>query len=113
MRGSPASSVIFLSNLRKYYAFSKEQHEVFRRFISAFHERWKAHHEDDRDILVFSDNRQQSAIDLENRDRVMRQALFDFLQREDTQLLGLDSKRAFNEAERIRIYRAQDVAVAL
>lgn len=41
-------------------------------------------------------------------DRVMRQAFFDFLQRENIQLIALDSKRAFNEAERIRIYRLQD-----
>jgi hypothetical protein len=102
------SVVMLVRHLRKYYVFGKDQHEVFQRFIVAFHERWKAHHEDDRDILVFSDNRQQSAVDLENRDRVMRQALFEFLQRESVLLVGLDPRRAFNEAERIRIYRAQD-----
>jgi len=102
------SVVMLVRHLRKYYVFAKDQHELFRRFVVAFHERWKAHHEDDRDILLFSDNRQQSAIDLENRDRVMRQAFFEFLQGKNTQLLALDSKRAFNEAERIRIYRAQD-----
>jgi hypothetical protein len=102
------SVVMLVRHLRKYYVFGKEQHEIFRRFIVSFHERWRAHHEDDRDILVFSDNRQQSAFDLENRDRVMRQAFFDFLQRENIRMVALDSKRAFNEAERIRIYRTQD-----
>jgi hypothetical protein len=102
------SVVMLVRHLRKYYAFTKDRYEIFRSFIIAFHQRWKAHLEEDRDILVFSDNRQQSAVDLENRDRVMRQAFFEFLQQENIQLLALDSKRAFNEAERIRIYRAQD-----
>jgi hypothetical protein len=102
------SVVMLVRHLRKYYVFNKDHHELFRRFVTAFHERWKAHHEDDRDVLVFSDSRQQSAIDLEIRDRVMRQAFFEFLQGGKIELIGLDSKRAFNEAERIRIYRAQD-----
>lgn len=38
----------------------------------------------------------------------MRQAFFEFLQREKTELVALDSKRTFNEAERIKIYRTQD-----
>lgn len=102
------SVVMLVRHLRKYYAFTKDHHEPFRRFIIGFHERWKAHHEDDRDILLFSDNRQQSAVDLENRDRVMRQAYFEYLQLEKIDLLALDSKRSFNEAKRIKIYRTQD-----
>jgi hypothetical protein len=99
---------MLVRHLRKYYAFTKEQHELFRRFLIAFHGRWKTRNEDDRDILIFSDNRQQSAVDLENRDRVMHQAFFEFLPKEHAELMVLDSKRSFNEAERIRIYRAQD-----
>jgi hypothetical protein len=102
------STVMLVRHLRKYYAFTKEQHGLFRRFIIAFHERWRNRHEDDRDILIFADNRQQSAVDLENRDRVMRQAFFEFLQKDHTELMALDGKRSFNEAERIRIYRTQD-----
>jgi hypothetical protein len=102
------STVILVRHLRQYYAFNKEQHALFRKFFVAFHERWRSHHEDDRDILIFSNNRQQSAVDLENRDRVMRQAFFEFLAGEGTQLTVLDSKRSFNEAERIKIYRTQD-----
>lgn len=102
------SVVMLVRHLRKYYAFSKDHYEMLRGFVISFHERWKAHHEDDRDVLVFSDNRQQSAVDLENRDRVMRQAFFEFLQQKGIQLFALDTKRSFNEAERIRIYRTQD-----
>jgi Protein of unknown function DUF262/HNH endonuclease len=102
------SVVMLVRHLRKYYAFTKQHYELFRRFTIAFHQRWKVHHEDDRDVLLFSDNRQQSAIDLENRDRVMRQAFFEFLQQENIELATLDSKRTFNEAERIHIYRIQD-----
>ncbi len=102
------SMVMLVRHLRKYYAFTKDHHETFRRFLIGFHERWKTKREDDRDILLFSDNRQQNTVDLENRDRVMRQAFFEYLQQENKELSGLDSKRSFNEAERIRIYRAQD-----
>jgi hypothetical protein len=102
------SVVMLVRHLRKYYVFGKETHEPFRRFVVQFHQRWRTHHEEDRDVLVFSDNRQQSAVDLENRDRVMRQAFFEYMRHEGLQIVTLDSKRAFDEAERIRIYRAQD-----
>jgi hypothetical protein len=37
---------------------------LFRRFTYEFHNRWKTHSEEDRDILIFADNRQQSEGDL-------------------------------------------------
>ncbi len=102
------STVMLVRHLRQYYAFNKEHYPLFRQFIVAFHKRWKNHHEDDRDVITFSDSRQQSAGDLEIRDRVMRQAFFEFLSKEGAELTVLDSKRSFNEAERIKIYRAQE-----
>jgi hypothetical protein len=102
------STFMLVRHLRKYYVFGKDQRQLFHRFLVGFHERWKGRHEDDRDILIFSDSRQQSSQDLENRDRVMRQSFFEFLEKEETKFLALDSKRSFNEAERIKIYRSQD-----
>lgn len=102
------SMVILVRYLSKHYSFSKNHHQLFRKFVYEFHSRWKIHSEDDRDILVFADNRQQSFTDLETRDRILRLAFFELLEREKIDLQVLDTKRAFNEAERIRIYRKQD-----
>lgn len=102
------SMVMLVRHLRKYYALPAELYTKIRTFLHEFHTRWKGHHEEDRDILLFSDNRQQSKGDLESRDRVLRQAFFEYLQKEGVSLNTLDSKRAFNEAEKIRIYRRDE-----
>ena len=102
------SMVMLVRHLREYYALPSELFPKIRTFLHEFHARWKEHHEDDRDILLFSDNRQQSKIDLENRDRVLRQAFFEYLEKEKLTLITLDTKRAFNEAEKIRIYRRDE-----
>lgn len=102
------SMVMLARYLRGNYAFLPEHHEHFRNFTYEFHRRWKLHSDDDRDILIFSDNRQQSFVDLENRERVLRQAFFEYLEQQGVEIKGLDSKRAFNEAERIRVYRKQE-----
>lgn len=102
------SIVMLVRHLRKYYAFGKDLFPAFRKFVYEFHDRWRTHSEDDRDILVFADNRQQSQVDLEARDRILRLAFFEFLEKEKAELKTLDTKRLFNEAERIRLYRKQD-----
>jgi hypothetical protein len=102
------SMVMLIRHLRMYYALPLELYPRIRTFLHEFHSRWKGHHEEDRDILLFSDNRQQSKGDLESRDRVLRQAFFEYLQTEGVSLIALDSKRAFNEAEKIRIYRRDE-----
>lgn len=102
------SVVMLVRHLQKYYALMPELYQAMRAFLYRFHERWQRHREDDRDILIFSDNRQQSKIDLENRDRIIRQAFFEYLEGEGITLQTLDTKRAFNEAEKIRIYRRDE-----
>lgn len=102
------SMVMLVRHLRLHYACPKELYPLFRKFVYEFHNRWREHKEEDRDILVFADNRQQSQGDLEARDRILRLCFFEFLEREKILLTVLDSKRAFNEAERIRIYRKQE-----
>lgn len=79
--------------------------ELFRDFVLSFHDRWKAGRETDTDILVFSDNRQQSKAETELRDRIVRQAFFEFAAEREHEMLTKDERRAFNEAERIFIYR--------
>jgi hypothetical protein len=102
------SAVMLIRHLQKYYALTPEMYPLIREFVYQIHERWQQHHEDDRDILIFSDNRQQSKVDLENRDRIIRQAFFEYLESKNILLPTLDAKRAFNEAERIRIYRRDE-----
>jgi hypothetical protein len=102
------SVVMLVRHLQKYYAITPELYPQICKFVYQFHERWQQHHENDRDILVFSDNRQQSKVDLENRDRIIRQAFFEYLQDIGINLPTLDTKRTFNEAERIRIYRRDE-----
>jgi 5-methylcytosine-specific restriction endonuclease McrA len=102
------SMVMLVRHLREYYALPSELFPKMRSFLHEFHARWKEHHEDDRDILLFSDNRQQSKVDLENRDRVLRQAFFEYLEQNKLHLITLDTKRAYNEAEKIRIYRRDE-----
>ena len=102
------SFVMLVRYLRRYYAFLPEHHKHFREFTYEFHHRWKVSSEDDRDILIFSTNRQQSLANLENRDKILRQAFFEYLEKHGIEIKGLDAKRAFNEAERIRVYRKQD-----
>jgi hypothetical protein len=102
------SMVLLIRYLRMHYALPKDFYPTLRKFVYEFHERWREHKEDDRDMLFFADNRQQSMGDLENRDRILRLVFFEFLERQGVELHALDTKRAFNEAERIRIYRKQD-----
>lgn len=102
------SMVMLVRHLRTHYAFSRDHFPAFRKFVYEFHDRWRTHSEDDRDVLVFADNRQQSVGDLETRDRMLRLAFFEFLERERIEFKVLDTKRSFNEAERIRIYRRQE-----
>ncbi len=82
--------------------------EAIRKFFYAFHARWREHKEEDREILVFSDSRQQDRTRLEVRDRVMRQLFFEFLQENKVELKTLDTRRLFDEGERIKIYRRDD-----
>jgi hypothetical protein len=78
---------------------------LFRDFVIAFHKRWSAAKEDDADIQLFSNKRQQTSAELETRHQLMRQAFFNFATEHSRTLVTKDTRRAFNEAERILIYR--------
>lgn len=99
------SIYILLRHLARYYVFGETERKLFREFVLAFHERWKAGRETDNEILVFSDNRQQSKTETEIRDRIIRQAFFEFIADYGHQMITKDEQRAFSEAERIAIYR--------
>lgn len=94
-----------LRHLRKLYVFTEAEQNVFRKSLIDFHQRWKGKKEDDRDIVLFSDSRQQSAAEIENRHRILRQLFFDYAKDHGVTILTKDDRRAFSEAERIAIYR--------
>ena len=56
-------------------------------------------------MVVFSNNRQQSTTDLIQRDTIMRQLFFGYIRENNIEFLLKDERRAFNEAEKIKIYR--------
>ncbi len=99
-------SLYFLvRHLRHNYVIGDPEKDLIRRFFYEFYARWYKGDQDDNDIERFSNRRQQSKNDLQERDIIFRQLFFDFLTKENAELLTIDKKRAFNEAERIRIYR--------
>jgi len=96
---------LLIRHLNKYYVLDEDAKETIREFVIQFHERWKDRSDDDQDIIMFSDNRQQSGGEIVVRDRIIRQAFFDYLNEQEIDLAALDDRRRFNEAERIKIYR--------
>jgi hypothetical protein len=99
------SMYLLLRHLLKYYAFDDGERALFRQFVIKFHQRWKARREDDNDVLVFSDHRQQTANDIEHRQRILRQIFFVYAGEQGHTMRTKDVKRAFDEAQRILIYR--------
>jgi Protein of unknown function DUF262/HNH endonuclease len=99
------SLYLLLRHLSKYYVVDRSERELFRTFALEFHERWKAGREGDNDILYFSEHRQQTAGEIDVRQRIIRQAFFEYASKQGHEILTKDERRAFNEAERISIYR--------
>ncbi len=99
------SIYLLLRHLLKFYVWDKAERELFRRFTLEFHKRWDAAKNDDADIQLFSNKRQQSAAEIEARHQIIRQIFFEFATAQGNKLVAKDTKRAFSESERIVIYR--------
>jgi hypothetical protein len=100
------SIYLLLRHIDTYYVFDKKEEKLFREFVISFHDRWKSERdESDTDILFFSESRQMSAKEIANRDRIIRQAFFEYATENEYKLLTKDERRVFNEAEKIKIYR--------
>lgn len=93
-----------IRHLRLNYVVGDKEKDLIRRFFYKFYERWSSDLED-LDIEKFSNRRQQSRNDLEARDIIFRQLFFDFLNEQGETLVTRDEKRAFSEADKIKIYR--------
>ena len=99
------SIYLLLRHLRKHYVFAESEQQLFHDFVIDFHSRWRGKHDNDNDVLVFADSRQQDANNITIRDRVIRQCFFQFCSGNGHQMLTKDERRAFSEAQRISIYR--------
>ena len=101
------SVYLLLRHLKKHYVINDDCKRTIYDFVMEFYEKWKfdRHIDTNRDILTFVENRQQSKNEIESRHQIIRQYFFDFAAKNGIELIEKDSKRAFNEAERIRIYR--------
>ena len=99
------SVYLLLRHLAAHYVWGQKEKQLFHDFVIAFHQRWKKKSEDDRDIVAFSDSRQQTSNEVEARHRIIRQLFFEFANEKHIKIVAKDLKRAFNEAERILVYR--------
>lgn len=99
------SLYLLLRHLLKHYVWDQAERELFRAFTLAFHRRWSDGKDDDTDIQLFSNKRQQTAGEIEVRHQIIRQIFFDYVKAAGKALIAKDLRRAFNEAERISIYR--------
>ena len=99
------SVYMLLRHLIRYYVLDKTEKALFRKFAIEWHGRWRKRHEGDDDATMFADNRQQTGGEIGVRDRIVRQAFFNFAKEHNHDMLTKDERRAFNEAERIEIYR--------
>jgi 5-methylcytosine-specific restriction endonuclease McrA len=99
------SLYLLIRHIRQYYVFTQEEKTLFRNFFVECHQRWQNPDDEDRDVLSFSEHRQQDQRNVEARDLIIRQLFFQYVKNQKKELLVKDQKRAFNEAEKIMIYR--------
>jgi hypothetical protein len=99
------SLYFLIRHLQQSYVIGDKEKELIRKFYYAFHARWNRGDQDDIDIERFSNRRQQSKNDLQERDIIFRQLFFEYLISQGAELTTFDKQRGFNEAQKIRIYR--------
>jgi uncharacterized protein DUF262/HNH endonuclease len=99
------SFYMLVRHLKLHYVIGDIEKSLIRKFFFEFYERWAKSDQTDFDMVVFSNNRQQSLTNLQERDIILRQFFFDFLTKENVSLTTIDEKRLFNEAEKIKLYR--------
>lgn len=95
------SLYLLLRHLETYYVFDDNEQTIFHEFMTKYYQRWRKDDPEDTDILRFRENRQQAKENVENRDLIIRGIFFS----EYPNLILKDSKRNFDEAQRIAIYR--------
>jgi len=95
------SLYLLLRHLDEHYVFGESQYSLLRDFVSQFYQRYKKDDPDDKEMSYFRDHRRQAKDDIEARDLIVRAVFFS----QHPNLFLKDSKRSFDEAQRIAIYR--------
>lgn len=93
-------------HVRKNYVLDPAIKRQLYEFYIAFHERYRTVDLTDTMMAEFKDSRQHSRADVRTRELIIRQAFFEYLASSGSELHQKDTKRAFNESQRIAIYRA-------
>ena len=100
------SLYMLIRHFRKHYVVSDEIKGSIRDFyINYFYPKWQEGDVNDTDMVSFINNRQQSLLNLQTRDMIVRQLFFDYCGNHQIEIKAKDSNRAFNESQRIKIYR--------
>lgn len=102
------SVYLLLRHLKNLYMFTDQEKDVLRSFLIHFYRQWQDSNNKNTDVLTFSEARQQDANNVANRHMVLRQLFFDYARGQNHEMLTKDERRAFNEAERIAIYRRDE-----
>jgi hypothetical protein len=102
------SLYMLLRHLQKTYAVDDELKETYKQFVYDFHKRWNEAKDEDHDIQLFKNNRQQNERAVETREHVIRKVFFEYLDDKGVEVKTRDSKRAFGEMEKIELYRKQN-----
>ena len=99
------SFYLLLRRLMNHYVVDEKVLQMFSDFMRHFWVIWAARDSDEADLLSFKDNRQQNEASIEARDIILRARFFKFLDEKNFEILTKDTRRAFNEYERIVLYR--------
>ncbi len=99
------SLYMLIRHIRAFYVITEDIKKVIYNYYLSFHERWRKGDPEDTDIVIFTSNRQQSLLNIQVRDMIFRQLFFEYCAVNNIEILSKDSKRAFSEAQRIKIYR--------
>ena len=100
------SFYLLLRHLKKNYILDENTKKLFHDFlIDEFYPRWSKISDEDNDILLFSSSRQMDQNNIEERGQILRQLFFEFVKKQNAEILAKDDQRNFNEAQKIAIYR--------
>jgi len=100
------SLFLLIRHIKKYYILDdKIKLAIYDFFIKDFYLRWADQDDEDKDVLLFSSNRQMDQNSIEERDQILRQLFFDYIDKKGINIKAKDEKRIYNEAEKIKIYR--------
>ena len=99
------SLFLLARHIRTHYVIDDSVKRMLRDFYICFHERYRGGDLSDTLMVEFRENRQHSATEVRMRELIIRQAFFEYASKKETALTQKDTKRAFDESQRIAIYR--------